>query len=94
MISSTSSTDRSLRPELLTGTGQSTERSDAPRPDLISTEHAAFLRAELDRQPEIRPEVVARAMELAQDPSYPSLEVLREVATQILASPDLTEDES
>ena len=94
MISSTSSTDRTLRPEILTGTGQSSERTHAPRPDQISTENAAFLRAELTRQPEIRPEVVARAMELAKDPTYPPMEVLREVASQILGSPDLTEDES
>lgn len=94
MISSTSSTDRTLRTELLTGIGQSSQRTDAPRPDLISTENAAFLRTELQRQPEIRPEVVARAMELAEDPSYPPMEVLREVASQILRSPDLTEDES
>jgi hypothetical protein len=94
MISSTSSTDRSVRPELLAGTGQAAERADALRPDLISTESAAFLRAELQRQPEVRPEVVARARELAKDPNYPSIEALREVATQLLASPDLTEDES
>jgi hypothetical protein len=94
MISSTSSTDRTARPELLTALGQSNERSRALRPDLISTESAAFLRTELQRQPEVRPEVVARAMELAKDPNYPPMHALREVAAQILASPDLTEDES
>jgi hypothetical protein len=94
MISSTSSTDRTARPELLTGLGQSNGRSGAPRPDQISTESAAFLRAELQRQPEVRPEVVTRAMELAKDPNYPSMDALREVAAQILAAPDLTEDES
>jgi hypothetical protein len=94
MISSTSSTDRAARPELLPAAGQSAGRPKAQRPDQISTENAAFLRAELQRQPEIRPEVVARARALAEDPGYPSSDILRDVATQILASPDLTEDES
>ena len=74
--------------------GQSSGRSNAGRPDRISTENAAFLRAELQRQPEIRPEVVARARALADDPSYPPMDALRHVAEQILGSPDLTEDES
>lgn len=94
MISSTSSTDRTLRPEHLAASGQSADRARAPRPDQISTENAAFLRAELQRQPEVRPEVVARARELAKDPNYPPMEALRHVAAQILASPDLSEDES
>ena len=94
MISSTSSTDRTARPELLPAAGQSAGRSHAPRPDNISTENAAFLRSELQRQPEIRPEVVARAKALAEDPNYPSTEIMRDVATQILGSPDLSEDES
>lgn len=94
MISSTSSTDRAARPELAPASGQTAERAFAPRPDQISTEQAAFLRAELQRQPEVRPEVVARGRELAADPSYPSFETLRSVAQQILTAPDLTEDES
>lgn len=94
MISSTSSTDRAARPELAPASGPATGKTYAPRPDQISTEHAAFLRSELARQPEIRPEVVARARALADDAGYPPMETLREVAKQILASPDLTEDES
>lgn len=94
MISSTSSTDRTVRPELVPVAGQSANRGLAARPDLISTESAAFLRSELGRQPEIRPEVVERARALAEDPNYPPMDALREVATQILGSPDLTEDES
>ena len=94
MISSTSSTDRAVRPEMVPAAGPSAGRPQAPRPDQISTENAAFLRSELQRQPEVRPEVVERARALAEDPNYPSLEMLREVATQILASPDLSEDES
>ena len=94
MISSTSSPDRAARPDLVSAPGTATARPFSYRPDQISTESAAFLRGELDRQPEVRPEVVARAKALAADPSYPSPEVLKSVAAQILGSPDLTEDES
>ncbi len=94
MISSTTSTDRAARPEPLPTSGVAAEKRHVPRPDRISTENAAFLRAELERQPEIRPEVVARGRALAADPAYPSIDAMREVAQQILASPDLTEDES
>jgi hypothetical protein len=94
MISSTSSSDRAPRPEALSAAGQPAVRPFAPRPDQISTDSVAFLRGALQRQPEIRPDVVARARTLAADPSYPSQEVLKKVAEQILRSPDLTEDES
>ena len=53
-----------------------------------------FLRSELIRQPEIRPDVVARARALAADPNYPPMETLRAVALQILRAPDLSEDDS
>ncbi|MEY2882031.1 MAG: hypothetical protein RLZZ15_4411 [Verrucomicrobiota bacterium] len=88
MISSASSSDRTLRPETL-GAASAPLRAPAPRPDRISTAGAAFLRAALVRQPEIRPEVVARARALAADPGYPPPAVLRAVAQQILAAPDL-----
>jgi hypothetical protein len=94
MISSTSSTDRTARPDLVSNAAPATEKAQTPRADQISTESAAFLRSELARQPEIRPEVVERARALAADPNYPSIEVLRNVAGQILNSPDLSEDQS
>ncbi len=94
MISSTSSTDRTVRPDLVSSTPPAPERPQTPRSDQISTESAAFLRSELARQPEIRPEVVERARALAADPNYPPVEVLRNVAEQILNSPDLSEDQS
>jgi hypothetical protein len=94
MITSTSSTDRAARPELVSAAGQAPGRAPGQRPDRISTENAAFLRAELERQPEVRPEVVARARLLAEDPNYPSAEALRHVAEQILGSPDLSESEA
>jgi hypothetical protein len=74
--------------------GPSAARAHAPRADRISTENAAFLQAALERQPEIRPEVVERARALAADPNYPPREVIQHVAQQILHSPDLSEDES
>ena len=94
MISSTSSTDRAARPDLVSSTTPASERPQAPRSDQISTESAAFLRSELARQPEIRPEVVERARALAADPNYPPVEIIRNVAEQILNSPDLSEDQS
>lgn len=94
MISSTSSSDRAARPEPISAPGNTAARPLSPRPDRISTESAAFLRAALQRQPEIRPEVVARAQALAADPSYPPPEVIGKVAERILAAPDLSEDES
>lgn len=92
MISSTSSTDRSARAQYIATTGKPAGRSKNERPDQISTENAAFLRAALARQPEVRPEVVARGRALAADRNYPSMETLRNVAAQILNSPDLSED--
>jgi hypothetical protein len=92
MISSTISTDRSNRPELLAPGIAADRRTTKPGSDRISVESGAFLRAELARQPEVRPEVVARARALAADPNYPPMSTLRKVAEQILRSPDLSED--
>ena len=94
MISSASSPNRALRAEALAATGPAAPRPPATRPDRVSTEGAAFLRAELLRQPEIRPEVVARGRELAADPAYPPTPVITHVARRILAAPDLSNDES
>lgn len=89
-----SSSDRAARPVSVPTAGQSAVRTAAPRPDQLSTDNAALLRAALARQPEIRPEEVARARALAADPSYPALSIVRVMAQQILAAPDLSEDES
>jgi hypothetical protein len=94
MISSASSPDRTPRPELVSAAAHSPVRPAAARPDNISTENAQFLQSELKRQPELRPEVVERARALATDREYPPVEVARHVAAQILAAPDLTEDQS
>jgi hypothetical protein len=94
MISSASSPDRTPRAEALAAAGPAAPRPFSPRPDRISTESAAFLRAELGRQPEIRPAVVARARLLAADPAYPPARVINLIAQKILASPDLSESDS
>lgn len=52
------------------------------------------MRSALERQPEIRPDVVARGQALAADPHYPSASIIQSVAGKILASPDLSEDAS
>ncbi len=91
MISSTSSADRSPRPELTPAGPRATFRPPPGQPDGMTAEGSSFLRAELARQPEIRPEVVERARRLAADPDYPPTEVIRHVAGQILGSPDLSE---
>ncbi len=94
MISSASSSDRAPRaadPAALNGLGS---RVSLRRADSFSPGSAALLRAELHRQPEIRPEVVARARRLAADPSYPPPAVVSRVASLILAAPDLSNDES
>ncbi len=94
MISSTSSSDRTARPELVSAPGTAAARAVARPTDQISTENAAFLRGALVRQPAIRPEAVERARALAADPSYPPPAVIQRVAATILAAPDLSADES
>ena len=94
MIPSTSSATHAVRPDAATTSSQAPFRREQPKPDRISIESAAFLRAELARQPEVRPDMVARARLLAADPAYPHSEALQRIAEQILNAPDLSEDES
>jgi hypothetical protein len=94
MISSASSPDRTPPADALSLSGPVSPRPLAPRRDRLSTESATFLRAELARQPEIRPAVIARARALAADPAYPPLSVVKVIAQQILAQPDLSESDS
>lgn len=94
MISSASSPDRASRTETLLPTGPASPRPASQRPDQISTESAAYLRTALERHAAIRPEVVARAQALLADRNYPSAEIMTRIAQKIVATPDLTEDES
>jgi hypothetical protein len=92
MISSTSSSSGAQRPELNRATGAPAARPTSLKGDQLSTQHAEALRSALVAQPEIRPDVVARARALAADPTYPSSEVIRRIAAHILAGPDLSEE--
>ena len=94
MISSTSSSDPTSRAGNPLAAGPAAARPRSPRADQVSTESGVRLQAELARQPEIRPEVLARAQVLAADPDYPSAAVIRRVGEMILEAPDLSEDES
>ncbi|MCX6953344.1 MAG: hypothetical protein NTV51_14415 [Verrucomicrobia bacterium] len=94
MISSASSPDRAARPDLVSQAGPSSPRPYTPRPDQISTDSADYLRGALQRQPAVRPEVVERARAMVADPNYPSPEIIKRVAEQIVASPDLSEVDS
>lgn len=93
MIHSTSPSDRTARTDAV---AQTTSKPAVRRAgsDQFSAGHSDALRSALAAQPEIRPEVVARAQNLAADPSYPPREVLAKVAGMILASPDFSADES
>jgi hypothetical protein len=95
MIPSTSSSDRITAPTIVS---VELQKSSAAPPDQerdsLSTEKAEQLRSALASQPEVRPEVVARGLALAADPDYPPTSVIRSVASQILAAPDLSEDAS
>jgi hypothetical protein len=89
-----SSPDRAASADSVLASSQRATAAAQPKSDQISTESASFLQTALGQLPEIRPEVVARARELAADPSYPSTDIMKSVALQIVDSPDLSEDES
>ncbi len=89
-----SPSDRAAGTTPVPAAGQASARPLPGKPDQISTDSAAYLKSALASQPEVRPEVVARARALAADPNYPSTSIIRSVASQILASPDLSESET
>ena len=62
----------------------------AVQSDTLSTTNASRLKAALEQTPEIRPEVVARAEELAVNPSYPPIAIIEKLATMIATSNDLS----
>jgi hypothetical protein len=93
MIHSTSPSDRTARTEAVSPVPQKPVVR-GPGADQFSTEHSTALRAALAAHPEIRADVVERGKALAADPNYPSIDILRSVAGKLIASPDLTVDES
>ncbi|EIQ00317.1 hypothetical protein OpiT1DRAFT_04860 [Opitutaceae bacterium TAV1] len=56
----------------------------------LSAIHAANLQAALAALPEIRPEAVARARDLAADPAWPDAGVIDAVARLVSAAADLS----
>jgi hypothetical protein len=95
MIPSTSPSDRTAGANFVSANLQKPAFiSSSAGNDSLSTDKAEQLRAALDGQPEVRPAVVARGMALAADPDYPPDSVIRNIASQILAAPDLSEDPS
>lgn len=93
MIHSTSSSDRTARTDAVSP-APAKPVVRGPGSDQFTAGHSAALRSALQAQPEVRPEVVARAKALAADPNYPPRDVLEKVAGLIIASPDLSADES
>lgn len=93
MINSASSSNRPVRPEQVSPTPPKVTLR-GPGADNFSASNSAALREALARQPEIRPEVVERARQLAADPSYPSADIIRQVSQKILNSPDLSNDQA
>jgi hypothetical protein len=95
MIQSTSSSDRAARASALSADPQkSAAVQTASSRDSLSTDKAEQLRSALANVPEVRPEVVAQGQALAADSSYPSASIIKSVASLIVNSPDLSEDES
>lgn len=93
MINSTTSSGRTAHTEpSVTLAAKAAVRG--PGSDRFSPQQSATLKAALEAQPEVRPEVVARGKELAADPNYPSMDIIRGIAGQILRSPDLANDNS
>ena len=91
MISPTSPLDPLRRPDLTPLGGAPVARRAPSVSDQFSPESSLRLKESMNRQPEIRPEVLERAKALAADPDYPSPAIMRDVARQILGSPDLSE---
>jgi len=87
------SSDRSARSDLRPISTGVNRCRPVQRASQLSPQNMSLLRSELIRQPEIRPEVVARGRMLAADPNYPRFDDLRVVAAQILRARDLSEDD-
>jgi hypothetical protein len=94
MIIPSSSTNRAPLSQPLSNTGQTASSSRVQCGDRLSTGNAAQVKAALERQPAIRPEMLARARALAADPSCPPEATMKLLAKHLLSSPDLSSDES
>lgn len=94
MIQSTSNSDAAGRAQALAAAEAQSAVHAPMKRDRLSTAGADYLRAALQAQPEIRPEVVERGRALAADPAYPSSEIIRHISAQIVGSPDPADEVS
>jgi hypothetical protein len=93
MINTTSKTDSMLHTEAIAGQVPR-PAAPAPRPvdtDRLSASSQETLQAALSKQPEIRPEVVARGKELAFNSMYPPLRIIEQLSELLVKSHDLSE---
>jgi hypothetical protein len=94
MIQSTSPSDGTVGPNSIPlGVPNAFPKYSAPQRDSLSLDQDAQLRSVLAGQPEVRPEMVAKGMALAADPTYPPPSMIRGLADMVLNSPDLSESE-
>ena len=94
MINSTSKTDNILRPDTIAGRPAQTRPTTAPSPtetDTIRASSQENLKAALNAQPEVRPEVLERAKQLLADGNYPPREIIRRLSEMLVKSADLSE---
>lgn len=93
MIQSTSSSNGPIRPEAVSLSGGKSAQIPArvSDDDALSTNSAATLQKALAASPEVRPEAVSRARELAVDANYPPRAIIEQLAQLLVNAPDLSE---
>jgi hypothetical protein len=94
MIQSTSNSDAAGRTQALAAAEAQSALHAPMKRDRLSTAGADYLRAALQAQPEIRPEVVERGRALAADPTYPTPEIIQRISEKIVRSPDPADENS
>lgn len=93
MINTNNSTESLLRTETIAGKSpQATAKPQRPTDtDRLSSASQDRLRASLEAQPEIRPEVISHAQKLVIDANYPPKEIIRQLSELLIVSADLSE---
>lgn len=93
MINTNNTTESLLRTELIAGkASQASAKPQRPTDtDRLSSTSQDLLASALAEDPEIRPEVVARAQKLVVDANYPPKEIIRQLSELLIVSPDLSE---
>lgn len=93
MINTNNKTESALRPEVIASkTPQASTPSQRPaETDRLSATSQEILKAALEAQPEVRPEVLERAQKLLIDANYPPKEIIRQLSELLIVSSDLSE---